>query len=420
MLTSTTIAPAALKKIKTFFMEKAPTCVHAPDGMLKHRFVTPSYAVKAGADDNAGLPERSATGHYLQMYDWDSCFFSQAAPQVNIHGLSADVVANFLSLKDAEGHVPRTVSPARIWDAGDECKPFLCQTLLHQVRVQKTAAEAKPNLDSFIEDLDSYLQYFERHRKSEHGLYRWRNVLESGVDDNLALISPREAAKDEDDSVSAFPDGQLLAVDLSSYLVAEFKAFAELCKMQNKLELAEKYTALASRTSKAIEEFCWNESIGMYCNVNPKDNSQVVMRAWTGLVPALLGLAKSERIEQVIKSNICNEKHFLRPAGIASVAASEPLYNNALRGLYGRAIVSNWQGPVWVLTTAFVVRCLMQNGFKKEAADVSTRMLNTLHNDIEENGTLHENYHAETGKALWAPDFMSWNILALELVDILA
>lgn len=413
------IGEAGFAKIRNFFQTNAASCVHEPEGMLKYRFVTPSYDVKAGADDKAGLPERSATGHYLQMYDWDSCFFSQAAPRVGIHGLCADVVANFLSLKNGEGQVPRTVSPQRIWDTGDECKPFLCQTLLHQIKNEKASEDPKKNYASFIDDLDCYLQYFERQRKGAHGLYHWRNVLESGVDDNLALISPREAAKDEDDSISKFPDGELLAVDLSTYLVAEFLAFAELARAHYKLELAANYEKRASQVIAAIEQYCWNEKLGMYCNVNPKDGSQVQLRAWTGLLPCLLGLGKQERIEQVIKSNIVSETHFLRPAGIASVAASEPLYNNALRGLYGRAIVSNWQGPVWVLTNALVVRCLLRFGFKKEAQEVSARMLNTMLKDIEQNGTLHENYHAETGQALWAPQFMSWNILALELLEIL-
>lgn len=54
------------------------------------------------------------------------------------------------------------------------------------------------------------LKFFQRERQKEFGLYHWRNVLESGVDDNLALIAPREAAKDEDESVGKFPDGAIL------------------------------------------------------------------------------------------------------------------------------------------------------------------------------------------------------------------
>jgi putative isomerase len=137
------------------------------------------------------------------------------------------------------------------------------------------------------------------------------------------------------------------------------------------------------------------------------------------MIPALLSITNPARIEQVLKQNAVSEEHFLRPAGIASVAASEPLYNNAMRGMYGRAIVSNWQGPVWILTNSFVFRCLVKHGFKKEAEDVAMRMLATMLDDIQNNNTLHENYHAETGKPLWAPQFMSWNILALEMIQVL-
>lgn len=414
---TTKINNNTLTNIKKFFQSKAPTCVHQPAGKLKYRFVTPSYDVTAGGDDLAAVSDRSLTGHYLQMYDWDSCFFAQAASKIGIHGLQSDVVANFLSLKEADGHVPRTISPERIWDSGDECKPFLCQTILHQAKAE--SKQKSTDFSKFIDDLDCYLQYFERTRKTEHGLFHWRNVLESGVDDNLALIAPREAAKDEDESITQFPDGKLSAVDLSAYLVAEFRGFAELAKMYGKNAIAEKYETRAREVIDAIEKFCWNENIGMYCNVFPKSNEQMVFKAWTGLVPAILGLVKPERIERVIKTNIIDERHFLRPAGIASVAASEPLYNNAFRGLYGRAIVSNWQGPVWVLTNALVVRSLVKEGFKNEAKEVSTRMLNTMQADLEKTGTLHENYHAETGQPLWAPQFMSWNILALELVEVL-
>lgn len=53
------------------------------------------------------------------MYDWDACFFAQAAHLTKLpelKGLGLDVVANFLSLKGATGQIPRTISPQRIWD----------------------------------------------------------------------------------------------------------------------------------------------------------------------------------------------------------------------------------------------------------------------------------------------------------------
>lgn len=419
---------AELATLRKFFVDTAATCVHQPEGMLKYRYTTPTYAVKAGNDDHADVPERSLTGHYLQMYDWDACFFSQAAhltglPQ--LQGLAVDVVANFLSLKEANGHIPRTVSPHRVWDQGDQCKPFLTQTLLAELQKDGTTPGADNSridgdkIGHFLDDLDCYLRYFQRERKGDYGLYHWRNVLESGVDDNLALIAPREAAKDEDESIGKFPDGAILAADLSSYLAQEFLSFAELCKKFNRPQLEADYRAEAKALIEAIEKHLWNEKLQLYCNWNPLDKCAVELRSWTGLTPVLMGLAPQERAERVIKNNILNSEHFLRPRGMTSHAVSEPLANQQRRGLYGRAIVSNWQGPVWILPNAMAVRALKKYGFAAEARDISGRMVKTLVDSLSKYKTIYENYDCESGAGLWAPQFMSWNILALELVETL-
>ena len=430
-----TVSGRQLRKLKDFFQQHAPNCVHKPEGMLPYRYTTPSYGVVAGADDKATVAERSTTGHYLQMYDWDACFFSQAAHRVGIEGLEKDVVANFLSLKQADGQIPRTVSPGRVWDLGDQCKPFLAKTLLAQVKNKsgaKTAAgefgkgglsaEERKELAAFsayLTDLDCYLGYFRRQRLSKWGLYHWRNVLESGVDDNLALIAPREAAKDEDDSIARFDDGRILAVDINSYLAGEFNALARLAEACGNKALQDACAIHASELCQAIEEHLWHEKLALYCGYNTADYTTVALRSWTGLTPVIMGFAEEERAHRVIRENILNQEHFLRPAGLASHAVSEPLANQQRRGLYGRAIVSNWQGPVWVLPNALIVRALLKYGYKKEAQDIAARVVATLGKGLEDTGTLYENYNAETGAPLWAPNFMSWNILALELIELL-
>lgn len=429
-----TVSGKQLRKLKDFFQQHAPKCVHKPEGMLPYRYTTPSYGVVAGADDKATVAERSTTGHYLQMYDWDACFFSQAAHRVGIEGLEKDVVANFLSLKQADGQIPRTVSPGRVWDLGDQCKPFLAKTLLAQVRNKngsKTAgkfgkgglnAEERKQLASFnayLTDLDCYLGYFRRQRLSKWGLYHWRNVLESGVDDNLALIAPREAAKDEDDSMARFDDGRILAVDINSYLAGEYNALARLAEACGNKALQDACETQASELCQAIEEHFWHDKLALYCGYNTADNTTVALRSWTGLTPVIMGFAAEERAHRVIRENILNQEHFLRPAGLASHAVSEPLANQQRRGLYGRAIVSNWQGPVWVLPNALIVRALLKYGYEREAQDIAARVVATLSKGLDDTGTLYENYNAETGAPLWAPNFMSWNILALELVELL-
>lgn len=414
MPTASTTAQA--KKLKSFFLEKAKSCIHEPKGMLKHRFVTPSYDVVAGADDTSEISDRSLTGHYLQMYDWDACFFAQASVKAGIEGLSKDVVENFLSLQEGDGHIPRTVSPSRIWDNGDQCKPFLAQTLLFAAENGSKAALIE---NRHLEGLDCYLKYFDAKRKHESGLYFWRNVLESGVDDNLALLYPLEAAKGENEDIANFPDGRLLAADLNAYLVAEFRAMTKLARMAGLQKMSNEYDAKATELAERIDSLLWSKEDSIYYNYDPKTKEHCRLRAWTGLCPVIMGTTGKARAQEVIDKNIMSDEHFFRKAGIASVAASEPLYNQAKRGLYGRVICSNWQGPMWVLPNGLIVRALLREGLNAQAQRIAERVINTLASGFESKGTLYENYHADTGEPLFAPQFMSWNSLCLELLEVL-
>lgn len=402
-----------IAKLKKFIIEKAEFCVHEPAGKLAYQYVTPTYGVKPGEDDLSLVSERSLTGHYLQMYDWDACFFSQAAFRLGLNGFAQSVVSNFLSLREADGYVPRTISPQRTWDQGDICKPFLAQALI----AGKADNKALP--PKLINDLNDYLRYYRTRRLTEQGLYHWRNVLESGIDNNFTLLAPHEASKDENENNPKFPDNILLASDLNAYLANEFAAFSKLAKAVGNTGFELEYAKLAAELKENIEEKLWNPRLGLYCNLNPESKEQVEIRSWSGLAPALFDACSPEKAEEVIKRNILASEHFLRPHGLASTAASERLYNQAKRGLYGRAIVSNWQGPVWVLPNALVNRCLVKYGYMKEAEDLAWRVISTMANALAETGTLFENYNAETGEPLWAPQFISWNILTLELIEIL-
>jgi hypothetical protein len=405
-----------LRDLHTFLIEKALTCIHEPAGMLKYKFVIPSYGVNPGGDDHADVSERSTVGHYLQMYDWDSCFFSQAQSFLGQTGLATAIVANFLSLNRSDGYIPRTISPSRIWDGDDLCKPFLCQALLKEI---STGVSRRAPFDLLL-DLDCYLQYYQRTRKHSSGLFHWRNALESGVDDAISLIAPLDASKDENDTESGYPDGRILAVDLNCYLVSEFRAFATLAKLAGHEEDEKRYLDEANKLAALINETLWNPALKIYCDFDPKTSRQIPYRTWTGLLPFALGIAPQERQELIVTKTIMNEDHFLRPSGLSSVAASEPLYNQARRGIYGRAVVSNWQGPMWVLPNVLMVRGLLQAGYKSEAREIARRCLATLIEGRKQTGTLHENYNAETGEPLWAPQFMSWNVLALELLELVS
>jgi hypothetical protein len=47
---------------------------------------------------------------------------------------------------------------------------------------------------------------------------------------------------------------------------------------------------------------------------------------------------------------------------------------------------------------------------------VAERVTRLCLEDLARNGMMHENYHAETGAPLAAPDFISWNLLVAQML----
>lgn len=407
-----------ISALAQFLKDSAHKAVHQPSGNLPHQFVTPTASIVPGSDDQAPIAERSLTGHYLQMYDWDAYFFCQQAKALSLPDLPLAVLQNFLSFQKEDGYIPRTISPSSVWDEGDLCKPFLCQ--LASTHLSKTGkADLAFPVDEIINKLDLYLNYWVANRRHSSGLFHWRNVLESGVDNNLALLAPRQAAKNENTDLNNFIDTKLIACDLNCYLVNEFRAFAELTARFNHDDLTRKYHFRAKELQTLMEDMLWDEHLRMYTAFDPASGERIKIRSWTGLLPAIFGICEPARAEIVIEQNLKSEDHFFRKAGLASLAATEPLYNQAKRGLYGRLIVSNWQGPMWVLPNVLACRALTKLNQKDVAQKLASRVVDTLANALNQSGTLFENYNSETGQGLWAPQFASWNILALELIDLI-
>ena len=56
-------------------------------------------------------------------------------------------------------------------------------------------------------------------------------------------------------------------------------------------------------------------------------------------------------------------------------------------------------------------------GYQSQAFEAAERVVGICLNDIEQSGGMHENYDAETGLPLAAPNFGSWNLLLINLLD---
>ena len=62
-------------------------------------------------------------------------------------------------------------------------------------------------------------------------------------------------------------------------------------------------------------------------------------------------------------------------------------------------------------------RALLNYDYRKEAEALCENVLNMLGDDLRKTGTLHEFYNPKTGEPIYNPDFINWNILALNMAD---
>lgn len=100
------------------------------------------------------------------------------------------------------------------------------------------------------------------------------------------------------------------------------------------------------------------------------------------------------------------------PGSAPIAAAIRSTNNNELSGG-----PSNWQGPVWGLSTCLIAYGLARYGFAKDARETAMRMIRTFSLDIRQNKCMHEYYHGDTGQPVIKPGFLNWNMLAGKLMD---
>jgi alpha,alpha-trehalase len=352
--------------------------------------------------------------------DWDACFYAQGAGRAGISGVGRHVVERLLGRQHDNGFIPqfkpsplRPGSYPRVVDQF-HCKPFLAQTLLTDLQISGNGPEY---YERFLPNLTAYLEYYDQHRRSEVGLYHWLSEFESGVNTNIEIIHVTPESSVSNYSVCQELE-QPLSVDLNSYLVVEFRAFADLLEACGNYTLARVYRQKADDLQKLICDLLWNPQLGMFSNVNAGGCESSPLRSWTGWLPVVLGLSAQSMTETVVRENLLNEEHFLCRYGLSSLSKDEPLFNLTAQSVNRALVVTNWFGPLWVLPNVLAVRFLSHTQWREQAVKIAHGVLDTLCMDLSQNNTLHANYNPNTGQPLAEPNFLAWNLLALELLPL--
>lgn len=354
-----------------------------PVGILKHKFLVPG-------------------GGYTTLWDWDS-FFMACSVDDELLEYAKGSVSNLIENIGSDGKPAKNVSPNG--EADPRCTPLPLQAQYAYVIAKRLNDFSW--MEKYWDSFERMIDWFDTHC-TNNGYYVYPNLYGNGIDNNPAVYGRG--------TMGTSP------CDLISFMYREFCAMAKLAGMFCP-QREEYYKEKARRLKDFFRDKYFDQMDKCFysidCNINPGEITMqkinwvtyLKFRSWANIFPLWAGLATKEQAEYM-KKYIMSEEHFLSVCGIRSHAKSDPVYNNAAMGN-----PSNWQGPVWGLSTFLTAYALARYGYRGEAIDVSMRLIKTYANDIEQNGCIHEYYHGDTGQPVIRPYFTSWNVMALRVVD---
>jgi alpha,alpha-trehalase len=338
-------------------------------------------------------------GVYEELWDWDAFF-------VGLHLISEDPSSgiylknwclNFLHYTEPDGQTPGGIRP---W-AGRDARLYHNKPLMGQAAYYASTALGDFDwVKPVWEKIQSCVTYRERKMSDpETGLVKWWDSLESGADNNPALVRRYH--------------NSVAGADVNAFQVLDYRAMALISGKIGRREDAEAFRGRANRLRDAINVHLWDPIDSTYYNYDSVEKARVRCITYSNQVALWARLASPEDARIMIERYVLNPRKLWSPHGIRSLAADEPLYNN-------ENVIkpySNWQGPIWPHANWMFMHALLHYGYPDAALDVAERVTQLCIDDLARNGMMHENYHSETGAPLAAPDFISWNLLVAQMIE---
>jgi putative isomerase len=383
-ITVTLDGEQALAIVKAHLGGILPSIHRAPRGSLRHPYVVPG-------------------GQYDNLWDWDSFFICCSLPPASLP-YSQGTVLNLLEGIRADGKPAKMASASGTYLYNQHPYPLLAQFCFLLARQLGDFSWLAP----IWEKLQATLHWYENNTLRHERYFTWQGLAGNGIDNNPAVYGR--------------PPWSAAGIDLATWHYREYRACAKISVALHTGDSVE-YLQHAEKLRTLVREQYWDHIDRHFYNLDMgMDTTQTSQQAltwvtylkfrnWATLFPLWGKLATREQAA-VLRDRIMDAGEFLAPCGVRSHSAIDPIYNNIPMGH-----PSNWQGPVWGLSTFLTAYGLAKYGYTDEALAVAFRLIRTFAADISQNDCLHEYYDGDTGQPLASPGFVSWNLLATRVID---
>lgn len=423
-------------------LEGSNACLRPPVDRFRHPWIAPmplspasatyldarrgrSFAGMLSGPTAADPGDRFKTGDYsLGLFHHDA---SEAAIELVRHDdLRAGAAGSLLCLLDCadpSGLVHRVELPHKSREA-EPSKPVIAQFALRVVRALGEGGPEWAERHRVLVRVERFVDRLEQTMTGMHGLILTHSALASGFDSDLLTANK--------------PDRIVEGPDTNAFMVLEYEALAELCRLLG--VPSDRWEESAAELRERMETLLWyeDEHGGFYVGLrwshgvgslegeivgHPDGHGRFrPVESWTTLLPLYAGVPSPDRAALLMK-RLLDPQHYWGPIGVRTAPASSPYFHQAARVLQwdqkkgGRGPVSNWTGPVWVLSSYYMAQGLARYGRAAEARALAVATAELLAADLKRTGMLHECYD-DGGAGLWPlrGSFLSWNVLAITLL----
>ena len=234
-----------------------------------------------------------------------------------------------------------------------------------------------PFLREMYPKLVRLMAWFEANRRNENGLYGWKlapdavfPAAESGMNN-----SPRF------DGLSS-----MTAVDLSSYMAAEYTVLEKMAKWLENASDAAKWGSRRREIVELMNELLWDDENTFYFDLDDAGD-YIPIKTAAGFL-ALHGRVPDRDRAEALRMHLMNPKEFRTPIRVPSVSLNEDSFTNNM-----------WRGPAWLNVNLFIYYGLMSYGFFQEAREIAHSSIDEVVRCYLLYGCFYEFYDASTDRA---------------------
>ena len=317
-------------------------------------------------------PDRMPHRH---MWLWDTAFHSLGLYHVDPELGEEALRALFAKQRD-DGKLLLAAQPGPAEKEEQNTQPPIVAWALCRQFERSMHADL---LNELYPDVVRYVEWFEANRRNDTGLYGW----EIRQDDH-AVNGARGGESGMDNSPRFDDLSAITAVDLSSYLAAEYHALEKMARYLDRYAEAGEWHRRRTRIAEEVNELLWDDEDRFYYDLD-ENGAFVPIKTTAGLMPLLGEIPDRDRAE-ALRVHLMNPHEFWAPFPAPSVSQDEASFSNDM-----------WRGPTWANVNALLYDGLMAYGFLQEARQLAHRTISEITRHYVMHGCFYE-YYDSTGK----------------------